>query len=66
MDQKTMRDRAARLNRKIRALETHRDLQRRRRARQGAPTVALVGYTNAGKSSLLAALVNEEVESARR
>jgi len=62
VDQKTMRDRAARLNRKIRALETHRDLQRRRRARQGAPTVALVGYTNAGKSSLLAALVGDQIE----
>lgn len=63
VDQKTMRDRASRLNRKITALATHRDLQRRRRARTGAPTVALVGYTNAGKSSLLAALVGGAVEA---
>ena len=56
IDQKTLRDRAARLRRKIAALRAHRTRTRRRRRRNGLPTVALVGYTNSGKSSLLKAL----------
>jgi len=60
IDQKRMRDRAARLRRELAALARHRENARKRRSRE--PAVALVGYTNAGKSSLLAALCGDDVE----
>ena len=44
------------LKKSIDAVRRHRQLHRARRRRLGVPVVALVGYTNAGKSSLLNAL----------
>lgn len=55
-DRRRIKSRMADLKKQIVALETHRGLQRSERAARGVPTVALVGYTNAGKSSLLNAL----------
>ena len=65
VDQKNLRDRAARLRAKIEDLRRHRERTRRRRRRNGLPTVALVGYTNAGKSSLLDALSAEAIRGRR-
>ena len=56
IDRRRVRDRIARLEREIDGLSRVREVRRQRRNRRGLPTVALVGYTNAGKSTLLNAL----------
>jgi len=55
-DRRRIKTRMADLRHEIDDLAKHRRLQRSDRAVRGVPTVALVGYTNAGKSSLLNAL----------
>jgi GTP-binding protein HflX len=55
-DRRLAREQIARLKRQIEAVRRQRALYRRRRARAGVPVVALVGYTNAGKSTLMRAL----------
>lgn len=52
-----IRDRMARLRREIETVKMHRDIARERRHSVPMPVVAIVGYTNAGKSTLLNALV---------
>jgi GTP-binding protein HflX len=60
-DRRLVRDRIARLKREIEAVRRQRALYRRRRARAGVSVVALVGYTNAGKSTLMHALSGADV-----
>ncbi len=60
-DRRLARDRIARLHRRLRRLEQNRHLQRARRHESALPTVALAGYTNAGKSTLLNALTGAGV-----
>jgi GTP-binding protein HflX len=55
------RERVAYLEGRLRELEKRRDQQRKRRDQGGVPLVAIVGYTNAGKSTLLNALTGSEV-----
>jgi len=52
-DRRLIRRRIARLHDQIEEVRQHRQLYRRRRARQGISVAALVGYTNAGKSTLM-------------
>jgi len=62
MDRRKIRDRIAELQLEIAAMEVERKTQRaRRQERQGLAGVALVGYTNAGKSTLMRALTGSEV-----
>lgn len=61
VDRRLARRRIAELKRELAAVAGERDLQRKRRARSGVFRVALVGYTNAGKSSLLNALTGAGV-----
>lgn len=62
LDRRKIRDRIAELRREISRIEEERRTQRARR--QGLPRVALVGYTNAGKSTLMRALTGSEVYTA--
>lgn len=60
-DRRIVRDRIAHLRNELVAVRQQRDVQRRRRLRVPVPTAAIVGYTNAGKSSLLNALTGAHV-----
>jgi len=53
IDKRLLRDRIIVLKRKIDAVQKQRDIHRRGRSNLGLPVLALVGYTNAGKSTLL-------------
>jgi GTP-binding protein HflX len=59
-----IRDRIRALESEVEALSRQRDLRRRRRRREGLPVLSIVGYTNAGKSTLLNALTRSQVEVA--
>jgi GTP-binding protein HflX len=63
IDKRLLRDRATFLRKKLDKVSTHRELYRERRAAAPVPVVALVGYTNAGKSSLLNALTESQSAS---
>jgi GTPase len=66
MDRRRLRERLTRLRARLRAVERSRGIQRRRRLEVPYPTVALVGYTNSGKSTLMNALTDAGVETANR
>jgi GTPase len=60
-DRRLARDRIAALRRRLVRLERNRGVMRAQRERSSLPRVALAGYTNAGKSTLLGALTGAEV-----
>ena len=62
LDRRKIRDRIAELKRELEQMTAGRETQRtRRQERQGLARIALVGYTNAGKSTLMRALTGSEV-----
>ncbi len=60
-DRRVVSRRIVRLKRDLEGVRAHRARYRSRRRRMGAPTVAIVGYTNAGKSTLLNAISGSDV-----
>jgi GTP-binding protein HflX len=65
-DRRLARDRIAALRRRLRQTEKNRGVMRAQRESSNVPSVALAGYTNAGKSTLLNALTGAEVGVANR
>jgi GTP-binding protein HflX len=63
VDRRKVRERIEDLTRELEGVRRHRALSRRQRAREGVPVASLVGYTNAGKSTLLNALTGAGVLS---
>ncbi|MEH2456085.1 GTPase HflX [Nostoc sp.] len=63
-ERRAIGQRISRLQKEVNQLQAHRSRLRQRRQHREVPSVALVGYTNAGKSTLLNALTNAEVYTA--
>ncbi|HLO87192.1 MAG TPA: GTPase HflX [Nostocaceae cyanobacterium] len=63
-ERRAIQKRISRLQQEVTQLQAHRSRLRQRRQHRDIPSVALVGYTNAGKSTLLNALTNAEVYTA--
>lgn len=61
MDRRLIKDRIAQLNRELKEVRQHREITRAKRQRNQMPVVAIVGYTNAGKSTLLNRLTDAGV-----
>ncbi|MCC6219657.1 MAG: GTPase HflX [Deltaproteobacteria bacterium] len=61
ISRRRIRDRISDLEKRIDALARQRGLRRERRQEKGVPVIAIVGYTNAGKSTLLNALTKANV-----
>jgi len=61
LDRRTARDRIHRLKKEIEEVRKQRQVQRARRCRREIPVIALIGYTNAGKSTLLNSLTGSGV-----
>ena len=53
MDKRLIKSRIAKLNQDLKEVKNHREVTREQRSRNHMPVVAIVGYTNAGKSTLL-------------
>lgn len=53
IDRRLINNRIAQLNRELKEVQKHREVTRAKRERKSVPVVAIVGYTNAGKSTLL-------------
>ena len=58
LERRIIEDRISKLNKELSEIETRRNIQRRKRSDSEIPLVSLVGYTNAGKSTLLNTLVD--------
>ncbi|MDD6088780.1 MAG: GTPase HflX [Desulfovibrionaceae bacterium] len=65
-DRRRIRDRIAGIRRELDALRRQRSFVRQRRSENGLPTASLVGYTNAGKSTLLNAMTHSSVPAEDR
>jgi len=63
-DRRVIRHRVQKLKRELEGVQAHRRLQRAGRRRSGVPVVALVGYTNAGKTTLLNRLTGSHLTAA--
>jgi len=65
-DRRRVRDRISHLERELAGFARHRDQRRARRVQKKLPVISIVGYTNAGKSTLLNALTESHVPTQDR
>ena len=61
MDRRLIKSRIAQLNRELEDVKRHREVARSKRSRKSTAVIAIVGYTNAGKSTLLNTLTGAQV-----
>lgn len=61
MDRRLIKGRIAQLNRELKDVKRHREVTREQRSRNHIPVIAIIGYTNAGKSTLLNRLTGASV-----
>lgn len=61
MDRRLAKDRISQLKRELEEVERHREVARSQRSKNHIPVASIVGYTNAGKSTLLNTLTNADV-----
>ena len=61
MDRRLIKSRIAALNRELKEVKRHREVTREQRSKSYVPVVAIVGYTNAGKSTFLNAMTGADV-----
>jgi GTP-binding protein HflX len=61
INRRRARERIRRLEKALTAVQKNRDQQRRRRSKKGVPIISIIGYTNAGKSTLLNQLTESRV-----
>lgn len=61
MDRRLIKDRISQLNKELKEVKRHREITRSQRSKSHIPVVAIVGYTNAGKSTLLNQLTDAGV-----
>lgn len=61
MDRRLIKSRIAQLNRELKEVKRHREITRGQRKKSRIPVAAIVGYTNAGKSTLLNKLTGAEI-----
>ncbi|MDA1034883.1 MAG: GTPase HflX, partial [Proteobacteria bacterium] len=64
LDRRMLRGRVKQLKERLKKLTKQRDMQRQRRRKSGVFNVAIVGYTNAGKSTLFNVLTNQKIYAA--
>lgn len=61
MDRRLIKNRIAQLNRELKEVKRHREITREQRSKSRIPVISIVGYTNAGKSTLLNKLTGAEI-----
>lgn len=66
LDRRRIRARIDRLKDDLRSVQQHRELMRKKRRENAVPSIALVGYTSAGKSTLLNSLTGSEQEESQK